>query len=120
MALAVSTEQHLTGAKSLKLTNTGGGWPAARMRTTTGAIAGTTIVLHVYRPASAPANVGVIPFVSDAGWGNRYGTEIALASGWNTIAYTVPAGTSTPLQAIGFQLADHGWLGAVYVDTVTW
>ena len=62
----------------------------------------------------------MIPYVSDAGWSNRYGPEIALQSGWNTVAYTVPAGTSTPLQAIGLQVADHGWLGALYVDAVAW
>lgn len=66
----------------------------------------------------APASVGAIPFVTDAGWANRYGSEIAVASGWNSVTYTVPVGTSTPLQAIGLQIADHGWLGALYVDDV--
>jgi hypothetical protein len=120
LTVSASTDQHYSGARSLKLNNTGGGWPAARMRATTGAIAGKTITFRVYRPAAAPATVGVIPYVSDASWGNRYGPEIALASGWNTVTYTVPAGTSSPLQAIGLQVADHGWLGALYVDSIAW
>jgi len=109
------------GARALKLTVPSGGWPAARMRPTTGAVAGTTVTFRVYRPASAPATVGVIPYVSNSGWSNSYGPEQLLTvAGWNTVTYAVPAGTAVPLQAIGLQVADHGWSGALYVDAVAW
>ncbi len=120
LSLASSTAQAFAGTRSLMLSFSGGGWPAARMRVTTGAIAGATITFRVYRPPSAPAGVGVIPFVSSSAWVNAFGPERALAAGWNTISYTVPAGTSTPLQAIGLQIADHGWAGALYVNDVAW
>src|ERR1700710_364604 len=56
------------------------------MRTTTGAAAGTTITWRVYRPASAPATVGVIPYVSNSGWSNSYGPQQSLAgAGWDTV-----------------------------------
>ncbi|MEA2231829.1 MAG: mannan endo,4-beta-mannosidase [Solirubrobacteraceae bacterium] len=119
LALANSTDQHVGGTRSLKLSFSNG-WPAARMRTTTGATAGTTITFRVYRPASAPANLGVLPFVSDSGWANSYGPETSLAAGWNTVTYTVPTGVRAPLQAIGLQVADHGWAGSLYVDNVVW
>ena len=120
LTLANSTEQQSSGARSLKLSLPSGGWPAARMRNTTGAGAGTTITVRVYRPAAAPATVGVIPFVTDSAWANSYGAETSLAAGWNTVSYTVPAGTTAPLQAIGVQIADRGWTGALYLDTVAW
>lgn len=121
LSLANSTEQRYAGARALKLTASGGGWPAARMRTTTAAVAGTTVTFRVYRPASAPATVGVIPYVSNSGWSNAYGPEAPLTvAGWNTVTYTVPAGTAAPLQAIGLQIADHGWTGSLYVDAVAW
>lgn len=46
--------------------------------------------------------------------------ESLNAAGWNTVTYSVPAGTTAPLQAIGLQIADHGWTGALYVDAVAW
>lgn len=120
IALASSTDQRVSGSRSLKLTVPSGGWPAARMRTTTGALPGTTITWRVFRPPTAPASVGVIPYVSDLGWSNAYGPERALASGWNAVTLTVPAGTSSPLQALGLQIADRGWSGSLYVDDVAW
>jgi hypothetical protein len=62
----------------------------------------------------------VIAFVSNSGWSNSYGPETPLTAGWNTVTSTVPAGTAGPLQAIGLQIADHGWTGALYVDSVAW
>ena len=120
LSVANATDQHFTGLRSLKLTFTGGGWPAARMRATTGAAAGKLVTFHVYRPPLAPGAVGVLPYVSDSGWSNRYGPETALVAGWNTVTYVVPAGTPAPLQAIGLQVADHGWPGSLYVDAVAW
>ena len=120
MSLANSAEQRFAGARSLKLSLPSGGWPAVRMRNTAGAVAGTTITFRVFRPASAPASVGVIPFVSNNGWSNSPGSERSLASGWNTVTYTVPAGTTGPLQAIGLQIADRGWTGALYLDAIAW
>jgi mannan endo-1,4-beta-mannosidase len=120
VTLASSTEQAFAGTRSLKLTSSSPSWPAARMRATNGAFPGTTITFRVYRPPSAPANVGVIAFVSDAGWVNRYGAEMGLAAGWNSVTFAVPAAATGPLQAIGLQLAHHGWAGSLYVDSISW
>jgi hypothetical protein len=120
VTLANTTEQAFAGTRSLKLTSSSPSWPAVRMRATNGAFPGTTVTFRVYRPPSAPATVGVIPFVSDSGWVNRYGPETSLAAGWNTVTFTVPSTATAPLQAIGLQLAHHGWAGSLYVDSVAW
>ena len=110
------------GYRSLQLSLCcGAGWPAARTRTTTGAGPGTTIVFHVYRLGNAPGSVQAKPYVSNNGWSNTFGPDMNLKYGWNELEWTIPAGVSTPLQAIGLQINNGGgYSGNVYLDDARW
>ncbi|HEV3000347.1 MAG TPA: cellulase family glycosylhydrolase [Solirubrobacteraceae bacterium] len=121
LALSSSTVVAFEGARSLRFSLTGAGYPAARVRTTTGAGPGTTISYHVYKPSGAPSSVTAKPYLSNGSWANTFGADVPLQTGWNTVFFTVPAGTSTPLQAIGLQINNgSGWTGSVYLDNVAW
>ena len=121
VSLANSTTQAWGGFKSLALGVSGAGYPAVRTLSTSGAGVGTKITYRVYKPASAPSSVGVKPYVSNNGWAQTFGSDVSLSYGWNTVTFTVPAGLSTPLQAIGLQVNNGGgWTGSLLLDDVSW
>jgi len=121
LSLSNSTTAAFEGGRSLRFSLSGANYPAARVRTTTSAGPGTTIAYHVYKPSGAPSSVTAKPYVSNNGWANTFGSDVALQTGWNTVFFTVPAGTTTPLQAIGLQINNgSGWTGSIYVDNIAW
>jgi hypothetical protein len=122
LSLGNATTQAWTGSHALALNLGGGvGYPAARTQSTDGAKAGTTITYHVYLPASAPAGVQAMPYVSNTAWQQTFAAATALAHGWNVVSFTVPAGVAVPLQAVGIQVNDGpGYSGPVYLDDVAW
>ncbi len=122
LALANSTAQAWTGSHSLAASLGGGaGYPALRTYATTGAAPGSTITYHVYLPAGAPAGLQAEAYVSNPSWQQTFGPPANLAAGWNSLAWTVPAGVPTPFQAVGIQINNGpGWSGTAYVDDVSW
>jgi mannan endo-1,4-beta-mannosidase len=121
LSLQASTAEAWSGSHSLALEMSGAGYPAARTQSTAGASPGSRITYHLYVPSSAPAGVQAEPYVSNQAWQQTFAPATNLAPGWNVVTWTVPAGVSTPLQAVGIQLNDGpGYGGPVYLDDVAW
>ncbi len=108
--------------RSLRLTTPAGvGWPAARLTTGIATLVpGKTVTYRVFKPAAAPAGVGVKLFASDVNWTQQFSPDLGLGPGWNTVTFTVPP-MATPLKAVGIQVNNGpGWAGSLYVDAVAW
>ncbi|HEY5196575.1 MAG TPA: cellulase family glycosylhydrolase [Solirubrobacteraceae bacterium] len=121
LSLSNSSTEAVDGNDSLALTVHGVAYPAAGTMSTTGAGTGSTITYHLYVPSAAPAGLQAEAYVSNSTWVQTFGPALNLAHGWNVLTWTVPAGISTPLQAIGIQIDDGvGYNGPVYLDDVVW
>ncbi len=122
ITLANDAQVSYSRLRSLRLTVPATvGWPAVRLTTgITSLVPGKTVTYRVFKPGSAPSDLGVKAFTSNATWVQSFGADLPLNPGWNTITYVVPP-QSTPLRALGLQVNNGpGWAGSVYVDAVSW
>ena len=108
--VASSTAHAFTGAHSLAIT-TQGGYSAVGANVV-GVAGGTSVTYRVFSPSGG---VPVMPFVTDTSWANHFAGHATLASGWNTVTWTVP---QVSVSRIGLQV--NQWSGTLYLGTVTW
>lgn len=117
-AVAPATIHPWSGTHSLGVTVTGTGYPGIATYTgLAGLTPGMTVTYHVWSPVAG--QVSLTPFAYDGNWAGHFLPTRSLASGWNSLSWTLPA--MTGLQALGLQVQDSsGWAGGLNLDAVTW
>jgi hypothetical protein len=119
--LAISNESGVaaSGSHGLALDVSGAGYPAAGVSSGLNGVGpGTVATYRVWAPnGTAPA---VSPVVFDANWNVTVLASQPLASGWNTVSFTLP-NSLNGVKVLGLQVNDSsGWVGRLVVDDITW
>jgi hypothetical protein len=124
-SLSSSTDRAFLGARSLKVTVSGGPGTQRVFVGAPPAPAGASLSFRVFVPAGSAVS-SVQPYVLQGAAGNWAWTGswrgiASLSPGqWNTILVSVPA-NAAPLQELGVEIGTNAsWSGAVYVDAVSW
>ena len=118
LGVANETAQAFSGSHGLALDVSAGGYPAAGVRSgLTGLGAGSVVTMHLWAPSTV-SSVSVSPVVLDGGWTAHVLGGVALAAGWNSVSFAVPAGVSA-VNELGLQVNDGGgWTGRLVLDAV--
>jgi hypothetical protein len=114
---AGTTTTAFTGTHGLSLDVTGTGWPGIGTdRAVSALAAGSTVTYRIWAPQGVAA--GIAPMLFDTAWKTTVLADRPLAPGWNTITFTIPAGTAG-VRVIGLQVDDAGgWRGRLVLDAV--
>ena len=119
-SLAVSNESGVawTGSHGLALDVSRDGTPAVGVSSgLAGIVPGAVVTFHIWAPAGVA--VGVSPLVFDSGWHAVTLSNRNLATGWNTIRFTIPRRVSG-VRLLGLQVNDNSlWAGRLILDTVS-
>jgi hypothetical protein len=117
--VAVSNEAGIafTGSHGLALDVLGSGWPGVGESANVAGLApGAPVTYEVWAPPGVAA--GVSPMVFDGNWNVTVLPNQQLASGWNALHFTIPAGVAS-VRVLGLQVNDGtGWLGRLVLDSV--
>lgn len=125
--IAQSTDLHIAGSGSLKVTFTG--LPASAARQiyidNPNAYCGQVVTYNVYVPIDFGAGIKLQPFSSANGSVWDAGASVTPTPGaWNTFTYTLPQIGPLGLQQLGLQIYSSAsataYTGSIYLDAVSW
>jgi hypothetical protein len=119
VSVANTTSVAFDGKRALALRVAGRGYPGIETRSgLAGLNGGMTVTFHIFSP---PNNGGIVvtPYAFDDRWNFYHGGDTALAPGWNTVTWQLPA--MTGVKGLGFQINNwRNWRGRLALDAVSW
>jgi endoglucanase len=106
------------GVSGLSLQLTGTGYPGFSGPTGLSSLSsGATVTDEIDNPSGA--SIQIVPFTQDSAWAVHFAPASTLASGWNSVTWTVPP--QSGMNAIGLQVNDpNNWSGQLVLGSVSW